>query len=346
MRTRSARDEEGHTCNTPQQQHDRWRRHFTNLLNIMRELDVTEMEQTRQRPPHPEMADPPSSEELEKVISKLHTGKAAGLSGILPEMVKAACGNADFFNHLLELTTAIWNEEQVPQDWVDAVLISIPKKGDLFNCDNWRGIALLDVVGKAVATILQEQLQVLAEQELPESQCGFRKGRSCTDMIFVIRQLMEKSWEHKTKSFFTFVDLRKAYDTVPRRGMWLALKKLGVPEKTVNLVQAFHNNMKAKIRLDGELLEDINVENGLRQGCCMARVFFNLYTTLVLERWQDKVAIQYKQDKKLFRRYSRNATSKRSQNVFLPMMGPFWPLVEVVLRQLLLHTRKPAGSLV
>ena len=48
--------------------------------------------------------------------------------------------------------------------------------------------------------------------------------------------------------------------------MWLALKKLGVPEKTVNLVRAFHTNMKAKIKLDGELLEDINVENGLRQG--------------------------------------------------------------------------------
>ena len=121
------------------------------------------------------------------------------------------------------------------------------------------------------------------------------------------------------KSFFTFVDLRKAYDSVPRRGMWLALKKLGVPEKTVNLIRAFHNNMKAKIRLDGELLEDINVENGLRQGCCMAPVLFNLYTTLVFERWQDKVAdsegvritIQYKQDKKLYRRYTRNTNEQK-----------------------------------
>ena len=195
----------------------------------------------------------------------------------------------------------------MPQDWVDAVLIPIPKNGDLCNCNNWRGIALLDVVGKVVATILQERLQVLAEQGLPESQCGFRKGRSCTDMIFVVRQLMEKSWEHRAKTFFTFIDLKKAYDSVPRRGMWLVLKKLGVPEKTVNLIRAFHTNMKAKIRLDGELLEDINVENGVRQSCCMAPVLFNLYTTLVIEHWQDQMAdseevgitIQHKQDKKL-----------------------------------------------
>ena len=236
VKTRSVRVEEGHTCNTPQQQHDRWWRHFFNLLNIVCGIDVTELEQARQRPPRTEMAEPPSSEELVNAISKLRTGKAAGQSGILPEMLKAACGNADFFNHLLELATIVWNEQQVPQDWVDAVLIPIPKKGDLCNCDNWKGIALLDVVGKVVATILQERLQALAEQELPESQCGFRKGRSCTDMIFAVHQVMETSWEHRAKTFFTFIDLKKAYDSEPRRGMWLALKKLGVPEKTVNLI--------------------------------------------------------------------------------------------------------------
>ena len=319
MRTANVRDEEGRTCSTPQQQHDRWRRHFTNLLNIVSQIDESELSRARQQPPHPEMAHPPSADELERAVTKLRNGKAAGQSEILPEMLKAACCNAGFFNHLLELVTSIWNEQRVPQDWVDAILIPIPKKGDLRSCDNWRGIALLDVVGKAVATILQERLQTLAEQELPESQCGFRKERSCTDMIFVIRQLVEKSWEHKSKSFFTFVDLKKAYDSVPRKGMWLALKKLGVPEKAVNLIEAFHSNMKAKIRMDGELLEDIRVENGLRQGCCMAPVLFNLYTTLAIERWQDRVAgnegvgitLRFKMDEKLFRRYTKNASEQK-----------------------------------
>ena len=48
-----------------------------------------------------------------------------------------------------------------------------------------------DIVGKVVATVLQDRLQKIADIELPESQCGFRKGRSCTDMIFVVRQLVE-----------------------------------------------------------------------------------------------------------------------------------------------------------
>lgn len=63
----------------------------------------------------------------------------------------------------------------MPKDWSDALLVPIPKKGDLSKCDNWRGIALLDVVEKVVARIIQESLQALAEEELPESQCGFRR---------------------------------------------------------------------------------------------------------------------------------------------------------------------------
>ena len=50
--------------------------------------------------------------------------------------------------------------------------------------------------------------------------------RSCTDMIVTVRQLIEKSWEHQSKAFFTFIDLKKAYDSVPREAMWLALNKL------------------------------------------------------------------------------------------------------------------------
>ena len=107
------------------------------------------------------------------------------------------------------------------------------------------------VIGKVVARILQERLQKLGMEELPESHCGFRKGRSCADIIFVVRQSIEKSWEHKSKAFFTFIDLKKAYDSVPREAMWLALGKLGVPELLVKLIKSFHEDIKAKIRLDG-----------------------------------------------------------------------------------------------
>ena len=103
-------------------------------------------------------------------------------------------------DRLLDLVHTTWKEQSVPEDWTDAVLISIPKKGDLSNCDNWRDISLLDVVGKVIARIIQDHLQQLAEEELPVSQCGFCKGRGCSDMIFAVRRLVEKSWEHRSNN--------------------------------------------------------------------------------------------------------------------------------------------------
>ena len=119
---------------------------------------------------------------------------------------------------------------------------------------------------------------------MPESHCGFRRGRSCADMIFTVHQLVEKSWEHSSKVFLTFIDLKKAYDSVSREALWMALRKLGMPEDTISLIQSFHLGMKAVFRLEGTSLEEITMENRLRQGCCMAPVLFNLYTCLVVER--------------------------------------------------------------
>ena len=142
-------------------------------------------------------------------------------------MVKAGCSEDDFLEKVLNLVQTVWMERRVPKDWSDAVFL-IPKKGNLRKCDNLRGIALLDLVGKVVAKIILERLQKIAEVELPESQCSFRKSRGCSDMVFTVRQIIEKSWEHKSKSFLVFIDLKKAHITlslVPHFGkFWESLE--------------------------------------------------------------------------------------------------------------------------
>ena len=155
--------------------------------------------------------------------------KAGGKTGILPELV--FFGGAILWDRLLELMQVMWRKGEVVADWKNDVVVPIPKKGDLQRCDNWRGISLLDVVGKVFARVIQERLQVIAESLLPESQCGFRKGRGCCDMIFVARQLLEKAREHKDDLSTLFVDLRKAYDSVPREALWRVLERCDVPPR-------------------------------------------------------------------------------------------------------------------
>ena len=86
-------------------------------------------------------------------------------------------------------------------------------------------------------------------------------------MTFTVRQLIEKSIEHTKKLYIIFVDIRKAYDSVLCAALWVVLKTLGVPDTLIDVVKSFHEGMEAKIRLDQKLLEEIEVNNGLRKGC-------------------------------------------------------------------------------
>ena len=93
----------------------------------------------------------------------------------LPEMILA--GGKELWSRLHQLVVEVWVERKVVADCQDAQIVPIPEKGDLRVCDNWRGISLLDVVGKVIARIVQERLQIIANKVLPESQCGFRRDR-------------------------------------------------------------------------------------------------------------------------------------------------------------------------
>ena len=348
QRTGNIKDEDGEPCTSVDAKQQRWRRHFNGILNVESHFNQAELDRVRQRPMRPQLAELPSLEELVEAVGKLKNGKASGSSGILPEMVKVACQDPDFLDRLLCLVHTAWREKCVPKDWTDAVLVPIPKKGDLSSCDNWRGISLLDVVGKAIARILQDRLQHLAEEELPESQYGFCKGRGCSDMIFTIRQLVEKSWEHQANIFLLFIDLRKANDSVPCEAMWQALAKLGIPDTAIQLIKAFHQDMQATIQMDGQALDPVNVSNGLRQGCCMAPVLFNLYACLFVERWRASVenacgvgvSLKYKHDRKLFRRYTRNAEESLLTELQFADDAAYQPLPERARKRLFANTLK------
>jgi hypothetical protein len=125
----------------------------------------------------------------------------------------------------------MWAQEKLPQEFKDASIIHLYKlQGNRSSCYNHRGISLLSIAGKILARILLNRLNAHLERDLlPESQCGFRAGRSTADMIFAARQLQEKCQEQNVGLYTTFVDLTKAFDTVCREGLWKIMSKFGCP---------------------------------------------------------------------------------------------------------------------
>ena len=98
-------------------------------------------------------------------------------------------------------------------------------------------------------------------------------------IIFMAWQLMEKALEHGETLFVLFVDLKKAYNSIPRQALWRVLEKCGVPPTMLNIIQSFHQDMKAEVRVRSELSGAFEVKNGLRQGCTLALLY--LTSTLI-----------------------------------------------------------------
>jgi hypothetical protein len=120
-------DEEGNPCTTVEAQQQRWRRHFTKILNTQSQFNEAEIKKARQRPVRHQL-----DERCAMLLATLRMGKLE---------VHLASYRKWLKQHLL-LVQATWKEGEVPREWSDALLIPIPKKGDPGKCDNWRGILL------------------------------------------------------------------------------------------------------------------------------------------------------------------------------------------------------------
>ena len=285
----------------------RWAEHFKDLLNRINPMDPTFLDEIPQLPVLLELDDPPSLEEVNKSISGLKNHKAAGPDTIPAELLKY--GGDATLHQLFDFIQTCWQTGHVPQQFKDGKIIFIyKKKGDKAVCGNSRGITLLSHGGKALARVMLSRLiNNIAERVLPESQCGFRRERSTVDMIFVARQLQEKCREQHKDLYAAFVDLSKAFDTVNREALWKLLAKFGCPPKMITLISALHDGMTATVVANGGESESFESSVGVRQGCVLAPILFNLFvsaiTTLVHQNNninETGVHVNYRLDGNLF----------------------------------------------
>ena len=196
------------------------------------------------------------------------------------------------------LTTTIWREGKVPQQWKDAIITVLHKKGDKPKCGNYRGISLLSHAGKVLLKVVARRLSAYCEAKglLPEEQCGFRPNRSTTDMMLVVRRLQKIGRKAGASLFMCFIELQKAYDTVDRTLLWQVLTRIGVPPQMIAIIQQFHDGMRVCVRPDVGVCSDwFEVDQGLRQRCVLSPLLFNIFfatvLTVVLQRFSEEPAI-------------------------------------------------------
>ena len=118
--------------------------------------------------------------------------------------------------------------QQWTQDWKRSVFITIPKKGNAKECSNYHTIALISHASKIMLKILQARLQQYVNQELPDVQAGFRKGRGTRGQTANIHWIIEKARDFQKNIHFCFIDYAKAFDCVDHHKLWKILKEMGI----------------------------------------------------------------------------------------------------------------------
>ena len=183
-----------------------------------------------------------------------------------------SCSNPALRRRLLDIAVCIWNGGEVPQQWKDAILIVLHKKKDRTECGNYMGTSMAANAGECCEGV----------GILPEEQSGFRPNHSAIAMMFVIRRLQELARKKRIPLYVCFIDLTKAYGFVDQTVLWRVLAGFGVPQKFISAIRQFNDDMRACVRLDDRVCSGwFVVEQGLRQGCVLAPLLFNIFAAVV-----------------------------------------------------------------
>ena len=93
---------------------------------------------------------------------------------------------------LTDLFPKIWEHDVIPKDWSEELILKLSKKGDLSNCDNWRGITLLSVPSKVFCRVLLKRIDSATDAKIRQEQAEFRNVRGYIDQIFALRNIIEQ----------------------------------------------------------------------------------------------------------------------------------------------------------
>ena len=176
-KSQRVRDEEGRLLRDKGRIRERWVLFFRSL--VIAKSDMLDPDIPKRLPENPVVSAlgiEPTEKEIATAMKAIANAKAVGTAGLPAELLKLGLQqDRTILLELYRLTTLIWREGKVSQQWKDAVITLLHKKGDKTECGNYRGISLVLHAGKVLLKVVARRLNAYCEAKgiLPEEQCGF-----------------------------------------------------------------------------------------------------------------------------------------------------------------------------
>ncbi|KAH6589302.1 hypothetical protein BASA61_005632 [Batrachochytrium salamandrivorans] len=168
-----------------------------------------------------------------------------------------------FARALLRVCGQVFASATIPRAWLCASIVSIDKKdGDPLNPGDKRGIALINV-GLKLA--------------------GFRKREECVGQVVSLVDIIQRRQNAGLNTHVLFIDIRKAFDTVPVGALLWKLQNMRFPHRTLAFLKALYTSSSARARAGSLLSDPFPVQRGVRQGCPLSGLLFNLFINDILD---------------------------------------------------------------
>ena len=229
-----------------------------------------------------------TEKEVWAAVRKLKLGKAPGMDGILTDILKTAAdgvgtskmrGNNTVVTALCLLFNFVLDREVWPERWGTGVIFPLHKADSRLDPANFRPITLLSVVGKMFGIIVNARVMQYSEAvgAISDEQGGFRGERGCPDQVLIWREVLASRKERGLPTFTTFVDVRKAYDTVWREKAYVAMHDAGINGKLWRQFQVMHAGLTRQVMHPVGLTDPFDVERGVAQGAVESPWIYSIF---------------------------------------------------------------------
>jgi hypothetical protein len=184
--------------------------------------------------------------------------------------------------HYTPVIQPAWTSETLLRSWTEGILCPVYKKGDKLDCQNYRGICLLNVTYKVFAKIIYDRLLPHANAAVQHYQAGFQSGKSTTDQLFALRQILEKCNEFNITTHHLFIDFKAAYHPIIKNEVYVGMSELNFPTKLTRLTKATLTVVTCCGKIQNDCSEFFETRQGLRQGDILSMLLFNVVLEVIV----------------------------------------------------------------
>lgn len=209
--------------------------------------------------------------EVIEAIKRLKTDKSPGSDHITNEALKIT--HTDLTQPLTHLFNCILKTAETPKQWSESNITLIYKKGDPNDIANYRPISLLPCIYKLFSSIINRRISITLEAKQPIEQAGFRKSFSTIDHIHTLELIIEKYQEKQRALYVTYIDYKKAFDTISHTSIWEALREQEVESEYIKVIKSIYNNNTGRVKLE-KTGPSFPIQRGVRQGDPMSPKLF------------------------------------------------------------------------